>query len=172
MMEYSEPIAVFPRLIFLILLAIVLLSVFFLVRPMLRCRAARRMHAALSSSCPSPARLKAFLEGKVPDNEVSDHVEACERCQDRMELLLAGKEPWSGVPRHVGGSPATQDLALKRAIENLKASTSKESPQDAVPPASNEGLDFLSPSDQPGHLGRLGHYEVLQVIGRGGMGVV
>src|SRR5262249_17736669 len=33
-------------------------------------------------------------------------------------------------------------------------------------------LDFLAPSDQPGHLGRLGHYDVLHVIGRGGMGVV
>jgi hypothetical protein len=33
-------------------------------------------------------------------------------------------------------------------------------------------LDFLAPSDKPGSLGRLGHYEVQEVIGRGGMGVV
>ncbi len=33
-------------------------------------------------------------------------------------------------------------------------------------------LDFLAPSDQPGSLGSLGHYEVQEVIGRGGMGVV
>jgi tRNA A-37 threonylcarbamoyl transferase component Bud32/mono/diheme cytochrome c family protein len=33
-------------------------------------------------------------------------------------------------------------------------------------------LDFLTPSEKPGHLGRLGHYEVTEVIGRGGMGVV
>src|SRR5262249_22480266 len=33
-------------------------------------------------------------------------------------------------------------------------------------------LDFLSPSEKPGHPGRLGHYEVTEVIGRGGMGVV
>src|SRR5262245_57368810 len=35
-----------------------------------------------------------------------------------------------------------------------------------------EGLDFLAPSQKPGALGRLGHYEVLKVVGRGGMGVV
>jgi WD40 repeat protein/tRNA A-37 threonylcarbamoyl transferase component Bud32 len=35
-----------------------------------------------------------------------------------------------------------------------------------------EALDFLSPSQKPGSLGRLDHYEVQEVVGRGGMGVV
>jgi uncharacterized protein (TIGR03067 family) len=33
-------------------------------------------------------------------------------------------------------------------------------------------LNFLSPSENPEQLGRLGRYEILQMIGRGGMGVV
>lgn len=33
-------------------------------------------------------------------------------------------------------------------------------------------LDFLEPCNVPGRLGRLGGYEILEVIGRGGMGVV
>src|SRR5262249_42097849 len=32
--------------------------------------------------------------------------------------------------------------------------------------------DFLSPPKEPEHLGRPGHYEVLEVVGRGGFGVV
>jgi Protein kinase domain len=34
------------------------------------------------------------------------------------------------------------------------------------------GLDFLAPPQKPGSLGRLGHYEILEVVGRGGMGTV
>lgn len=42
-------------------------------------------------------------------------------------------------------------------------------------PGNNSGdlsLDFLSPSDKPDSLGRLDHYEVQNVVGRGGMGIV
>ena len=33
-------------------------------------------------------------------------------------------------------------------------------------------LSFLQPSEKPGSLGRLGHYEVLEVLGNGGFGIV
>jgi Tol biopolymer transport system component len=39
-------------------------------------------------------------------------------------------------------------------------------------PESADDLTFLTPSDRPGVLGTLDHYEVLSICGRGGMGIV
>ena len=44
--------------------------------------------------------------------------------------------------------------------------------QDIINIAEASELSFLSPSDDPRSLGRLGHYEVTERVGRGGMGLV
>ena len=48
-------------------------------------------------------------------------------------------------------------------------SRSTEGPKEDEEPLA---LEFLEPSSKPGSLGRLGHHEVLEVLGRGGFGIV
>ena len=69
------------------------------------------------------------------------------------------------------------DVALRRRVEALLSSHTLAGEFLDVPAGeqvlgNGESLPFLAPSQMSGSLGRLGHYEVLQVVSRGGMGVV
>jgi serine/threonine protein kinase/WD40 repeat protein len=69
------------------------------------------------------------------------------------------------------------DTGLRQRVEALLRShettptvlknTAAEQPGDV-----RQALTFLAPTRKPGSLGRLDHYEVLAVVGKGGMGVV
>src|SRR5262249_39757091 len=71
----------------------------------------------------------------------------------------------------LAASEPVPEPALRQVMERVKRSAAGEATQDNSGPAERD-LSFLDPSDKPGHLGRLGHYEILSVVGRGGMGVV
>jgi serine/threonine protein kinase/regulation of enolase protein 1 (concanavalin A-like superfamily) len=63
--------------------------------------------------------------------------------------------------------PAVEQLAgdVPVPAQGEKRAESHETEED-------EELAFLQPSSKPGSLGRLGHYEVLEVLGRGGFAIV
>jgi WD40 repeat protein/tRNA A-37 threonylcarbamoyl transferase component Bud32 len=66
---------------------------------------------------------------------------------------------------------------LRRRIERLLRANQVEAPflEVSAPEQlarAEEALTFLAPPRESGGLGRLDHYEVLEVVGRGGMGVV
>ena len=77
------------------------------------------------------------------------------------------------------GSACGGDAELRRRVEALLEVHDRTDPLldhgvtlDGAASTDDESLTFLAPSDKPGSLGRLDHYEVREVVGRGGMGIV
>jgi hypothetical protein len=98
----------------------------------------------------------AALEKAEPAERATYLGEACagnESLRHRVEAMLAA-HPQVGqfLERPIAEAEGVAELG---AVQNAAAD-----------------LSFLSPSSEPGSLGRLDHYEVLEVVGRGGTGVV
>src|SRR5262249_22988573 len=97
-----------------------------------------------------------------------------------MELFLAVLERPTPADRAAFLDDAcAADPALRQRLDTLLHAHDRPDPvldRPAAEHVSGVGdylsLDFLAPSDAKGSLGPLGHYAVLDVIGRGGMGIV
>jgi serine/threonine protein kinase len=77
------------------------------------------------------------------------------------------------VERLLAAHPQVGDF-LERPVAEAAGVAALADRGEASParPGDGEPLGFLAPSQRPGALGRLGHYEVLELVGKGGMGVV
>jgi eukaryotic-like serine/threonine-protein kinase len=138
-----------------------------------------------SIGCPGVPLLRHFLDGAEFDEsswsreQIELHVNECEACQKSIERLFAGQESWEGAARQLAeldsnrgeSSPELQDL-IDHAKDRLPGTVVAEISATEGRPLTSTELDFLQPTDQPDSLGRLGTYEVLDVVGRGGMGLV
>src|SRR5687767_3359462 len=109
--------------------------------------------SARPASCPSDAQLLAFLPGELsgPDaNSIAEHLATCAVCQTRVSTLrqrLSDRQPAGGA-----ASPIRQ--------------------QAPIAPSSDSPTTLVVREIRPRAPQRLGEYELLRAIGRGGMGLV
>jgi serine/threonine protein kinase len=106
-------------------------------------------------TCPSQEDLLDFHLGRTPFlhlEEIGDHLETCLDCQERTRTLDLMSDEMVDILR---GAPAPTTLI--RAHGNT---------------ITEAGFSFLSPPQGPDELGRMGHYRVQRLLGRGAMGIV
>jgi serine/threonine-protein kinase len=112
-----------------------------------------------------PQRIELFLEQRLSDAEQSAlelHLDDCDRCRRRLETAAADAEVWSAVRESLGGEPP--------AVEGPGPACDGPAGDASFSRAAVLGL--LAPTDDDRMLGRLGTYEVVGIVGSGGMGVV
>ncbi|MGA2063425.1 MAG: SUMF1/EgtB/PvdO family nonheme iron enzyme [Thermoguttaceae bacterium] len=113
-----------------------------------------------------PQRIELFLEQKLSDEEQSvfeSHLSSCGDCRQRLETAAASEDVWTELCESLRDEQLPPD--------GLRCGDADSTDEDASS-GQTTVLKLLAPTDDDRMLGRWGTYEVVGVVGTGGMGVV
>lgn len=96
-------------------------------------------------------------------SRIEEHVGECPRCQSLLDNSAADAHEWGDLRESLAQEPVIDDAPSSRSESEEEASDSTS--LDHI-------LKMLGPTDDPRMLGRIGPYEIVGVLGQGGMGVV
>jgi serine/threonine protein kinase len=132
--------------------------------------------------CPPIADLERLVRGRLTEARaaaLSEHIGSCSACQQRLEALCGECDELAANLRECTKDTPPSDSAYHRALalaeEEVRATAlllNGSGDAEVEVPTGEPKLDFLQPPDENGHLGKLGSFSILRIVGRGGMGVV
>ena len=139
----------------------------------------------MKSSCPSTTELHQLLIGNLSDTQqqqCAQHLDHCECCQAKLEELATGGTNLSQLVEKLHEAEPVAESAYWPAIRAVNQAGGQSVVQVAAmaptiaPPSPprprDSSTNFLLPPTDPAYIGRLAHFDVMRMIGRGGMGIV
>ena len=139
------------------------------------------------SSCPNQEELRKCVYNQLSANEIEalkSHVKMCPKCRVSFTAILkekVGQENQgigpipSGTKTDVKASPSAPVTAVQNPENAGQQKTDHplySTQQKAIIPVLKPAYAFLEPPTKPGGVGCLGDYELIRVLGEGGMGIV
>ncbi len=131
----------------------------------------------MKTGCPSQDELLPLLSelsSGAQGEQLARHLDECASCQVKLEKLATGGTNLSQLVERVHESePVAQSAYWPaiRAVEQAAGYAATIAPPTS-PRVKDSSTDYLLPPTDPVYLGRLAHFDVMRVIGRGGMGIV
>jgi eukaryotic-like serine/threonine-protein kinase len=126
-------------------------------------------------SCPEPAVWQRYVLGQVEEAEqdaLEAHLAHCPTCLEQLDQFPGEDTLLNSLRTRLARGAAPTDPAVDRVICRAVELSGSGAGKDNKRPDATESLEFLAPAVQAGEIGRLAHFRVLKLLGRGGMGMV
>lgn len=130
---------------------------------------------AAIKQCPEREELRQLLDGSLSgerQQECTQHMDSCECCQAKLEEIATEGSNLSQVVEHLQATAPDTNSAYWPALKELDNVYQETFVPRTTPRRGTPSLDFLLPATDPAYLGRLAQFDVMRIIGRGGMGIV
>jgi eukaryotic-like serine/threonine-protein kinase len=136
-----------------------------------------------TTACPSAQQLRELLGGSLSAEQQEacmQHLDQCAGCQAKLEELATGGSNLPALVQRVNEAVPVAASAYWPAIRAVEKSAHVAETMDVdVGPRPHDttrlrdtSINFLGPASDAAYLGRLAHFDVMRVLGRGGMGIV
>ncbi|MEZ6137402.1 MAG: serine/threonine-protein kinase [Pirellulaceae bacterium] len=122
--------------------------------------------------CPSHAELSQLLEPQAGlDDNLSEHLDHCAACRQTLDGLAGDATWWESASKILSEPAPAHNWASSICALSATAPTART--DDPLCEHELQQLQtLLEPASHPELIGRLGRYELEQLVGRGGMGLV